>query len=108
MLSKWHVTRIESGKLVKCLQNISFEGLRSKDSFKNYVSKCYQNGMNWNRIKKVVKCLQKCIIRIAKKQEQFQKLYHKMLSQWHMTGIESGKVGKCLQKYIIQRAKKQG
>ena len=60
MLSKWHVTGIESGK--------------------------------------VFKSLQKCIIRIAKKQEQFQKVYHKMLSQWHMTGIESGKVGKCLQK----------
>ena len=67
---------------------------------------------NWHvtgiESRKVFKSLQKCIIRIAKKQKQFQKLYHEMLSQWQMTGIESGKVCKCLQKYIIRSAKKQG
>ena len=70
MLSKWHVTGFESGK--------------------------------------VFKSLQKCIFRIAKKQEQFQKLCHKILSQWQMTGMKSGKVGTSLRKYIFRSAKKQG
>ena len=30
-----------------------------------------------------------------------------MLSQWQMTGIESGKVVTCVQKYIIRSASKQ-
>ena len=57
---------------------------------------------------KVFKSLQKCIIRLAKKQGQFQKLCFKMLSNWLVAGLESGKVVKCLQKYIIRSAKKQG
>ena len=56
---------------------------------------------------KVFKSLQKCTFRIAKKQEQFRKLYHKILSKWQMTGMESGKVFKHLQKCTIRIAKKQ-
>ena len=46
--------------------------LRSKDSFKNYVSKCYQTGL-WLESGKVFKRLQKYIIRIADNQGQFLK-----------------------------------
>ena len=58
--------------------------------------------------RQVFKGLQKCIIRISKKQEPFQKLYHKLLSQWQMTGIDSAKVFKSLQMYIIRFDKKKG
>ena len=60
---------------------------------------------DWNRMKKAFKSLQKCISRIAKKQEQFQKLNLKMLSEWQMSGIESRKVFKTLQKYINRIAR---
>ena len=70
MLSEWHVTGIESGK--------------------------------------VFKSLQKYIIRIAKKQGQFQKLSFEKLTKRNVTGIETGKVLKSLQKYIIRIANKQG
>ena len=56
---------------------------------------------------KVFECLQKCIIRIAKKQRQFQKLCFKVLSNWHVTGFDSGKVCKSLQDYITRIGKKQ-
>ena len=56
---------------------------------------------------KVFKCLQKYIIRIAKNQRQFLKLFSKMLSKGHVTGIESEKVLKSMQKYILQFAKKK-
>ena len=69
------------------------------------VSKWHVNGFESG---KVFISLQKCIFRIAKKQEQSQKLYHKIISQRQMTGMESGKVGKCLQKYNNRSAKKQG
>ena len=52
--------------------------------------------------------LQKYIIWISKKQEQFQNLYLQMLSEWQMTGIESGYMFNSLQRYIIRIAKKQG
>ena len=45
MLSKWHVTEIESRKSLKVCISVSFDLLRSKDSFKNNVSKCYQPGL---------------------------------------------------------------
>ena len=57
---------------------------------------------------KVFKSLQKYILRLTKKQGQFQKLGFKMLSNWLVAGIESGKVVKCLGKYIIRSVKKQG
>ena len=57
---------------------------------------------------KVGKCLQKYIIRSAKKQREFQKLCFKIISKWHVTGIESRKVFKRLQKYIIRIAGNQG
>ena len=51
------------------------------------------------------KSLQKCNISKAKKQEQFQKLNLKMLSEWQMTGTDSRNVFKSLQKYIIRIAR---
>ena len=59
---------------------------------------------DWNRKKKKFKSLHKCIIRFAKKQGQFQKQCFKMLSNWLVAGIESGKEFKCLQKCIIRIA----
>ena len=56
---------------------------------------------------KVGKCLQKYIIRSAKKQRYIQKLCFKKLSKWRVTGIESGKVFRRLQKYIIRIAENQ-
>ena len=61
----------------------------------------------WNRIREVFKSLQKYIIRIAKKQRQFQKTCFKVLSKWHVTRIEKRKAFKCLQNYIIRITKKQ-
>ena len=56
---------------------------------------------------KVLKSRQKYIIRIAKKQRQFQKLCFNLVSKWQVTGIESGEVCKSLQNFIIRIAKKQ-
>ena len=57
---------------------------------------------------KVFNSLQKYIIGIAKKQDQFQKLCFKITTKWHVTGMESEKVIKSLQKNIIRKARKQG
>ena len=60
--------------------------------FQNFI----KMACDWNQIKEAFKSLQKYIIRRAKKQEQFQTLNLKMLSEWQMSGIESRKLFKIL------------
>ena len=43
MLTKCHVTRIESGKVLKCLQKYILRIAKKQRHFSNYVSKFYQN-----------------------------------------------------------------
>ena len=90
MLLEWQMTGTDSRNVFKSLHDI-IRIARSKDSFKNLFQIVNKLACGWNRMRKVCKCMQKYIIRIAKKQGQFQKTCFKMLSKWHVTEIESRK-----------------
>ena len=67
MLSKWHVTGIESGEVVKCLQKYIIRSAKMQGWFQKLcfkmLSKRHVTGIESG---KMVKCLQKYIIRNAK------------------------------------------
>ena len=71
MLSKWHVTGLESGKVFNRLQKYIFRTAENQGQFLKLIQNVTKMSCDWNRNKKVFKSLQTCIIRIAKKQEQF-------------------------------------
>ena len=68
MLSKLHMTGIESGKQFKRLQKYINRNAINQGQFLKLIQNVIEMACNWNRIRKVVKCLQKYIIRSVKKQ----------------------------------------